>query len=172
MFSRASTRAGTSCWRAARCRAASLTRRTRCASRSSTATPTGCARTSASTERFRGGLGATGVPPLWALSPARPTEGVITMIRTLDIYQPGDQPPGSYSRHDGRPQYGNNLPVPVGEVLEGELVSPGVVHDLCGEYHVLEPDGSIFCCGCGHVHDTEGPCLPSGPCGDSRCCVN
>jgi hypothetical protein len=72
----------------------------------------------------------------------------------------------------------SNLPVPVQhlpepvDVVDGELVGPGLVHDLCGEWHSYIDHDLIMCCGCGHAHQPDAICLPDGPCGSYLCCVN
>lgn len=68
-------------------------------------------------------------------------------------------------------------------VVEGELVWMQH-HALCGEQHPIalghmrcccgeehHIDGFI-CCGCGHHHNPDARCLPTGPCGSYLCCVN
>lgn len=58
------------------------------------------------------------------------------------------------------------------EVLIGELVCDGVIHDLCGEDHMFAVDGSdlIICCGCGHAHRVYESCLADRSCGSFLCC--
>lgn len=60
----------------------------------------------------------------------------------------------------------------VTEVIDGELLSPGVVHDLCGEYHSYIDGHLIMCCGCGHAHEFDSACPAEGPCGSYLCCIN
>lgn len=60
------------------------------------------------------------------------------------------------------------------EVIEGELMDDGIIHELCGEFHnyVAEGNDLIICCGCGHAHRADESCIPDGPCGSYLCCIS
>lgn len=59
------------------------------------------------------------------------------------------------------------------EIIDGELIGPGVVCEVCGEFHSYIEDRLIICCECGHAHVVDGFChFDAGPCGSYLCCIN